>query len=200
MKLFYINLHQVSKKCEMRHTVKRNLSRLAGMAAVLAITAACKSSSTVTYAPTVSLNLSTYRPPIPQPEQENTSSVTSDTPVQPSDRAEVSISGSIQSQLNAMSETMAAGNKNLKFSQGYRILLYSGGNRDEANKIITEVRKITSEVPELVYEQPNFRVKLGNFFAKTDAFALYTQIKSSYPNASIIHDRITIPIEKYRSN
>lgn len=184
----------------MRHTVKRNLNRLAGMAAVLAMTTACKSSSSVTYAPPVSLNLSAYRPRMAEPEQKNIPPVTPDTPVQPQANAVVNVSGSIQAQLNAMRETMAAGNKNLKFSQGYRILLYSGGNRDEANKIITEVRRITSEAPELVYEQPNFRVKLGNFFAKTDAFALYTQIKPSYPSASIINDRITIPIEKYRSN
>ncbi|MCS7019627.1 MAG: SPOR domain-containing protein [Cytophagales bacterium] len=112
----------------------------------------------------------------------------------------VNISGSIQPKLNALRQAMAATNKNIKFSQGFRVVVYSGNNREEANKVISEVRKLTTETPELVYEQPNFRVKLGNFFTRADAFALYTQIKSNYPNAVIVNDRITIPIEKYRSN
>jgi len=184
----------------MRYVAKRNLSRLVALAALLATVVACKSVSTVTYAPPFSMDLSAYRPLIVELESKNNVPAINNTPAQLQGSTQVSISGSIEAQLNAMRETMAAGNKNLRFSQGYRILLYSGGNRDEANKIISEVRKITSEVPELVYEQPNFRVKLGNFFAKTEAFAVYTQIKSVCPNASIINDRITIPIEKYRSN
>lgn len=186
-----------------RRIIKRNLSRLAGLITIYAVAVACKSASTVTYAPPFTMDLSAYRPRVAEPEQEsnpstNTTVVNATAPVQ--NTQNVSVSGTIQAQLNAMREAMAASNKNLKFSQGFRLVIYSGGSRDEANKVMADVRKITTEIPELVYEQPNFRVKLGNFFNKTDAFALYTQIKSVYPHAVITNERITIPLEKYRSN
>ncbi|WP_448519434.1 SPOR domain-containing protein [Rhodoflexus sp.] len=156
--------------------------------------ASCKKTVSGTAVPPFSMDLSVYRPqfaaseqPIGQPQGNSVPAATT-----------VSIAGDIQAQLNAMRETMSASNKTLKFSQGYRVVIYSGGNRDEANKVMTDVRRLTTEVPELVYEQPNFRVKVGNFFSKTDAFALYTQIKPAYPNAFITNERITIPLEKYR--
>lgn len=184
-----------------RRIIKRNLSRLAGLITIYAVAVACKSASTVTYAPPFTMDLSAYRPRVAEPEQKSNppaNPVNATPPMQ--NTQTVSVSGTIQAQLNAMREAMAASNKNLKFSQGFRLVIYSGGNRDEANKVMTDVRKITTEIPELVYEQPNFRVKLGNFFNKTDAFALYTQIKSVYPHAVITNERITIPLEKYRSN
>ncbi len=184
-----------------RRIIKRNLSQLAGLITIYALTVACKSASTVTYAPPFTMDLSAYRPEVAEPEQTSNSvvnTVNATTSVQ--NTQIVSISGTVQAQLNAMREAIAASNKNLKFSQGFRLVIYSGSNRDEANKVMANVRKITTEIPELVYEQPNFRVKLGNFFNKTDAFALYTQIKSVYPHAVITNERITIPLEKYRSN
>lgn len=182
----------------MRSTSSVNLNPYACIiTAVLIVVSSCKSASTVSYAPPFSMDLSVYRPVVAEPKPQNTP-VANNSNVNIS--TNVNISGSIQPKLNALRQAMAATNKNIKFSQGFRVVVYSGNNREEANKVISEVRKLTTETPELVYEQPNFRVKLGNFFTRADAFALYTQIKSNYPNAVIVNDRITIPIEKYRSN
>lgn len=178
------------------------LNRPAAMLGLLtAALIGCKSASTVTYVPTFKMDLSAYRPHIPEPQAvqpESLSNTANDGVAQTA--SQVSITGSIEPQLNALREAMAAANKKLKFSQGYRVVVYSGSNREEANKVMNDVRKIASETPELVYEQPNFRVKLGNFFSRADAFALYTRIRPAYPNAVIVNERITIPIEKYRSN
>lgn len=182
----------------MKHIRVSSLRLFVLSVCLLGALAGCKKTVSGTAIPSFSMDLSPYRPqfvaaeqPAAPPQQGTNAAVSSA-------NAPAVIMGSIQAQLNAVREAMAASNKNLKFLQGYRVVIYSGGNRDEANKVMTEVRRITNETPELVYEQPNFRVKLGSFFNKTDAFALYMQIKPAYPNAVITHERITIPLEKYR--
>ncbi|MCS6968215.1 MAG: hypothetical protein NZM39_06485 [Bernardetiaceae bacterium] len=169
---------------------------LVSICAVLFFLAGCKSGVPKTV-PSFSMDLSPYRPYFPEPSS-TLNNPSEQTNLPPPSTEQVSITNTIQTQLDTLRQAMANTNRNLKFSQGYRIVVYSGNSRQEATKVLSDLQKITTEKPELVYEQPNFRVKLGNFFYRTEAFALYTQIKSLYPNAFITYERITIPLEKYR--
>jgi cell division septation protein DedD len=83
-------------------------------------------------------------------------------------------------------------NKNIKSSQGYKVQIYSGSSREEANEILKSLPKTTDERAELSYDQPNFRVKIGNYISRIEAYKVYISVKRNYPNAIIIPDKIKV--------
>jgi hypothetical protein len=108
--------------------------------------------------------------------------------------------GDIGGELGRLRAEIAEANKNLRFAQGYWVQVYSGSSREEANRIMTNLRyALSDEKPELVYSQPNYKVKVGNFFHKYDAYQLYAELKGQYPNAFIASGRISIELDKYRN-
>lgn len=93
---------------------------------------------------------------------------------------------------NALS-AIAERNKQIQYAQGYRIQLYSGNDRAQANQIKD---KIYSNYPGtnvyISYVQPSFRVKVGDFTERLEAMKLYAKLKDEFPIALIVQEQINI--------
>jgi hypothetical protein len=107
--------------------------------------------------------------------------------------------GAANAELDAVRATLAENNKLLRYAQGYRVQVYSGNSRDEANRLITQLRlSLDQDKPELVYDPPNYKVKVGDYFHKYEAYRLYVQLLPSYPAAIIVQDRINLDLSRYK--
>lgn len=80
---------------------------------------------------------------------------------------------------------------------GYRIQVINTNNRDEANKVKTEMlRRFPDQKVYLLYQAPNFRVRIGNFVSQKEGASLRKMIAALYPNRGIyfVADRVEIPL------
>ena len=80
-----------------------------------------------------------------------------------------------------------------KFIDGYTIQIYSGQNREDANnakKLLAD--EGTGFTADLQYIQPKFRVRVGNYFSKLEAQKDLMRLKSIFPNAILIPEKIPI--------
>ncbi|NVJ86409.1 MAG: hypothetical protein HWE15_08905 [Algoriphagus sp.] len=77
------------------------------------------------------------------------------------------------------------------YFNGFRVLVYSGLNRDEAFKTQEEMAEAFPEInAEMQYEQPRYLLKVGRYGYKVEALKVLYEIKSLFPSARIIRDRI----------
>jgi hypothetical protein len=88
--------------------------------------------------------------------------------------------------------------KNIKSVQGYRILVYSGSDREEAQKIENDIERNLQERAEMSYDKPNFRVRVGSFIQRLEAYKTYKKLQKAYPNAIIVLDKINIDARRKR--
>ncbi len=66
--------------------------------------------------------------------------------------------------------------------KGYRIQILSTTNRDQANKVKSEVlSKFTDQKAYLTYNSPYFKVRIGNFINRDDAEKFRQQLSKIYP-------------------
>ncbi|MDZ4838604.1 MAG: hypothetical protein SGJ04_01225 [Bacteroidota bacterium] len=78
--------------------------------------------------------------------------------------------------------------------QGYRIQVFFGAERLEANKLNTQLQyQYPNETVYLAYQQPNYRVKIGNFRTVIEAMQLYRELSRKYPSVQLVQDRIELP-------
>ena len=85
-------------------------------------------------------------------------------------------------------------NKKIKYMEGYRILAYSGSDKDEANRAKERFYQLLpyGDVY-LVYKQPTYRIKLGDFTGRLEAKeVMMRKIIREYPQAIVIKDNILI--------
>lgn len=77
---------------------------------------------------------------------------------------------------------------------GFRLQVYNGTDRNNANKIKTELQQLFPDQDVyLIYEQPRFKVRIGNFRNKIEAQKLYHDLRVSYEGVFIVPDKITFP-------
>lgn len=80
---------------------------------------------------------------------------------------------------------------------GYRIQVYFGSDRTEANKL---EKRFKAQYPDLrseVYKdyfQPNWRVRIGNFYRKIDAQKLMHQLEDEFGDVFLVRDQIELPV------
>jgi hypothetical protein len=99
----------------------------------------------------------------------------------------------ITTHLDTALQAIAVQNKSLRYAQGYRIQIYSGNNRDEANKARDRSYALFPDItPHFVYNQPTFRVKVGDFIDRLEAQRVYAGLITEFPNAMVVQDRIEI--------
>jgi hypothetical protein len=95
-------------------------------------------------------------------------------------------------------------NASITEARGFRLQLYSGGDREEAEKILRKAKSHVpaSENPMLVYEQPNYKIKVGNFINKIEAYQLMTNLQKEFSGVLIVTDLIDLDVlrKKYRKN
>ncbi|MDX2189986.1 MAG: SPOR domain-containing protein [Bacteroidota bacterium] len=91
-------------------------------------------------------------------------------------------------------DSIASMNKKLKFMQGYRILVYSGTDKEEANLVKEKIyKKLPMADIYSSYKQPTYRIKLGDYHEKLDAERIIAKIlKWDLPAAIVIQDNIVI--------
>ena len=137
-------------------------------------------------------DLSIYRPKFKSANQTDTQTSGSQ-PVQASKPAISDYPLHVNKKLDAILDTIAMRNKNVKFTNGFRIQIYVGNDRKSADdaKIYT-YQKYPEIFPYLSYQQPIYKVKIGDFLNRMDAERYYSDIKDLYPSAMILPDRVEI--------
>lgn len=127
-------------------------------------------------------DLSAYRPKVAAPATEAAGSF-----------AAVAPTMHVNAKVESLLDTLASSNKNIKYAQGYRILVYTGNDR----KTAFDLRKnVVNQLPEerdyLSYVQPTFKLKVGDYYSRMEANQALQQIKHLAPNASIIADQVNV--------
>ena len=84
--------------------------------------------------------------------------------------------------------------RNNNFMEGYRIQIFTGSERNNANSIKAKFTKEYPDVPAyLLYQQPYFKVRIGDFRNKIEAQYLYRKLLNEYGQVLIVPDKINFP-------
>lgn len=86
-------------------------------------------------------------------------------------------------------------NENKKV-RGYKIQLYSGANRSEAEEVRSDFMKKYEVRPQLMYDQPNFKIRVGNYRDRNSAIKDLHFYKIEFEGAFLVRDYLNAPIEK----
>jgi hypothetical protein len=134
-------------------------------------------------------NLADFRPKYKVEEEDNKPVANAPTGSQ----ASVRPSNDVTAKVDAAMDQLAIANKSVRYAQGYRIQIYSGNNRDEANSARNRSYALFPEItPHIVYNQPTFRVKVGDFVDRMDAQRVYAGLLADFPNAMVVQDKVEI--------
>jgi hypothetical protein len=99
----------------------------------------------------------------------------------------------VNKRLETVLDTMARQNKAIKYISGYRIQLYVGNVRQEADNAKAYIYQSFPDLnPYVSYSQPTYRVKAGDFMYRSDAEQYLEQIRAQYSSAVILADRVEI--------
>ncbi len=86
-------------------------------------------------------------------------------------------------------------NKSKNTLDGFRIQLFSGSERTNANQLKAQFLRQYPEVPiYLSYQQPFFKLRAGDFRTRTEAQSLYHKLLKEYGDVLIVPDKINFPI------
>lgn len=95
--------------------------------------------------------------------------------------------------LNAVLDSIDVLRNDIRYIDGFAIQVYSGGSQEEAYLARGKIYSLIPEAdPELKYDQVNFTVKVGKYYSRMEAQKLYSQLKKSFPKATIIREKIHI--------
>jgi len=95
------------------------------------------------------------------------------------------------------SATQLPGIKPVKtfLTDGYRIVLYRGDVKTEAQKIKSQFSKKYPKIESFIlFNSPTYYVRVGNFKTEKEAEEFLSKIKSLWPNAVIIEDQIKVTL------
>ncbi len=99
----------------------------------------------------------------------------------------------VTKRLEAVLDTIARQNKAIRYISGYRVQLYVGNARQEADAAKSYIYQLFPELnPYVTYSQPTYRVKAGDFMYRADADDYLNQIRTQYPAAVILPERVEI--------
>jgi len=84
--------------------------------------------------------------------------------------------------------------RNAMTTDGYRVQLHFGNDRDKARDIKSKFLNSYQTIPAYdSYQQPNFRVRVGDFRTRIEATKFLKQIKAEFPSAFVVTDEIKFP-------
>lgn len=82
-------------------------------------------------------------------------------------------------------------------SQGYRVQLYFGQQRDKAYEMRTEfIRLFPQAAAYVIYQQPNFKLRVGDYRTRLEAQKALHEIQPHYSAAFVVKDEIRLVQEK----
>ena len=103
------------------------------------------------------------------------------------------------SRVKFLMDTIFESNKRLKYMEGYRILVYSGVDKDEAVRSKEKLYQLIPTEIDIysVYKQPTYRVKVGDFTDRLEANrVMMRKIMKEFPKSIIIEDNVFIKRSK----
>lgn len=138
-------------------------------------------------------DLSAFRP-VYEAEVNNNEPKTTATPA-PDNKPvkKAALTGDMTKQLNTILDTIAVRNRGIRYANGYRVQIYSGTSREDANNARSRSYALFPDItPHIAYVQPNFRVKVGDFIDRLEAQRVYAALLAEFPNALVLPERIEI--------
>ncbi len=99
----------------------------------------------------------------------------------------------VNKQVDAILDTISIQNRALRFAVGYRIQIYAGNLRTEADDAKLFVYQNYPELlPYIAFTSPTYRVKVGDFMNKLDAERYLQQVRQQFSSAIILQDKIDL--------
>lgn len=99
----------------------------------------------------------------------------------------------INKKLDSVLDTLAKQNKSIRYINGFRIQIYVGNVRQEADGAKSYIYQSFPDLnPYVSYSQPTYRVKVGDFMYRSDAEQYLDLIREQYSSAVILADRVDI--------
>jgi hypothetical protein len=167
---------------------------------IIAVVAACGPKNVPTTSSTSDINryqedLSKVRPTYTAEITQTETGIKPETPVIKGDivSAPVKTNLDVTNKLEVIMDTISVRNKNIRYAQGYRIQIYSGNDRKEAEAAKAASYQLFPDItPYLIYAQPVYRVKAGDFLDRIEAEKYYVGFKAKYPTAIVVPDKVDI--------
>jgi hypothetical protein len=134
-------------------------------------------------------DLSAYRPKFELKKDTSQKAISQNA----TDRPSVKPTKNVNSKLDAVLDSIDKQNLQKKFIDGFTIQLYSGQSKEEAmsvkQRVIEELANLTAN---LQYLQPKFRVSVGGYFSKLEAQKDLVRLKSFFPSAILVPEKIQV--------
>lgn len=80
-------------------------------------------------------------------------------------------------------------------TQGYRIQIFFGNERQEATEALEKFKTIFPELSDegyLLYQSPNYKVRVGNFSHEEDAKPLLRRLEKEFLTVFLVKDKVEI--------
>lgn len=96
--------------------------------------------------------------------------------------------------LDSLVAKHAEANKIANGIQGYRIQIFFGSERKEANEARTKFLQLFPETEAyLVYQAPYFKVRVGDYRNQLEAQPVYHSVLNQFDKVFIVPDKINLP-------
>lgn len=78
--------------------------------------------------------------------------------------------------------------------QGFRVQVFNGNNRDEANRIQSLLQRVYPlQTVYISYMAPNYRVRIGDYRSYMEALPMIITLRKQYEGVMIVPDKIIPP-------
>lgn len=99
----------------------------------------------------------------------------------------------VNRRLDLVLDTIAIQNRSMRYAPGYRVQIYVGNQRQEADAAKLLIYQNFPELsPYLSYNQPTYKLKVGDFMRRLDAERYYTSIRRLIPSAQMQPDKVDV--------
>ncbi|GGC03278.1 SPOR domain-containing protein [Dyadobacter sediminis] len=133
------------------------------------------------------------RPKLAEPATEKKPDATTPVPSKPASGASADKPLYVNKKLETVLDTLAKQNKSIRYINGFRIQIYVGNVRQEADEAKSYIYQTFPDMfPYVTYTQPTYRVKVGDFMYRSDAEQYLELIREQYSSAVILADRVEI--------
>jgi len=137
-------------------------------------------------------DLSVHRPEIPETPGNSSSTVEVNEP-ENNYTAFIEPEYDVTEELDAVLDSIDRIREEIKYVNGFTILVYSGTSSERAHIAKGKVfSALPDSKPILKYDEPNFRVKVGKYYSRLDAQQDYSAIREKFSSAIVIPERIPI--------
>jgi hypothetical protein len=85
-------------------------------------------------------------------------------------------------------------NKQLKYADGFRIVVYTGADREQVNKSKERIYRLLGADANVyvAYKQPTFQIKVGDYLDRMQAQFAYKKLREGFSNPLIIQERVNL--------